>query len=145
MKKKLITLIMALVLVCSCSMTTFAATTQKHEYTQYMKMFMSKPQVELQVNRILAGGNRHIKIDWDDVSGADQYVLQIADNKYFANATTAKRLPRQGTYYNFPELDDSYADYYIRVRPVFVLGTYNDRYITMMGRWSNIVFAPCEE
>lgn len=145
--KKVIALLMTLLLGLSCSMTTFASSGAEYQHKEKYEQMVSfakkltfKPVLELEKNRMTYDG-RHIKIDWEDVSGADQYIIQIADNNDFLNATTSKRLPRQGTFYNFAELENNESDYYIRIRPVFVIGKYNDRYITAMGRWSNTVFA----
>ena len=100
---------------------------------------MIKPELVLTKNEFNSNGERHIKINWKHISGADEYRIYIADNPYFKDSTMKKKLPKMGTYWNFVLKDN--VDYYIRIVPVFIMGKYNDKYITMYGRFSDTVLA----
>lgn len=108
------------------------------KYCDYQSL-MIKPELVLTKNEFNSNGERHIKINWKHISGADEYRIYIADNPYFKDATMKKKLPKMGTYWNFVLKDN--VDYYIRIVPVFIMGKYNDKYITMYGRFSDTVLA----
>lgn len=93
----------------------------------------------LEANSITDVGNRHIKVRWEKVDGANNYQLEIADNEQFDNAVA--KLSKNRTYWNFAEVPGDVKDtYYVRVRPRFMneSGT-GDKYV--YGQWSNIVVA----
>lgn len=100
---------------------------------------IKKPDVELVKNEFNSNGERHIKIRWNNICGADEYKIYISDNDKFDNATIKKRLPKMGTYWNFVLKDN--VDYYIVVVPVFIVGKYNDKYVTIHGMFSNTITA----
>lgn len=104
---------------------------------------MIKPELVLTKNEFNSNGERHIKISWKHISGADEYRIYIADNPYFKDATLKKKLPKMGTYWNFVLKDN--VDYYIHIVPVFITGKYNykynDKYIIMYGRFSDTILA----
>lgn len=108
------------------------------KYGDYQSL-MIKPELVLTKNEFNSNGERHIKINWKHISGADEYRIYIADNPYFKDATMKKKLPKMGTYWNFVLKDN--VDYYIHIVPVFIMGKYNDKYITMYGRFSDTVLA----
>lgn len=151
MKKKIICLLLVVVLAFGCSTTSFAAEQQcagsfKKEITSYMKTATSmfgnmrkSTEVTLEKNNIHAD-YRHIKITWEKVSEAAQYEIQIADNPMFRDVQSSKRLSKQGLYWNFSIKENIDATYYIRVRPRFVY-MFRSEYITVYGRWSNVVVA----
>jgi hypothetical protein len=105
----------------------------------YMKKMGAKVETELQKNEYNSNGERHLKITWKAVNGADAYQIEIADNPYFKNSETKRRVPRQGNYYNFVIDENVDATFYIRIRPIFVIENYNEEYITIYGRWTNLV------
>lgn len=151
MKKKIICLLLVVVLVFGCSTTSFAAEQQciggfRKEIATYTKTATSiienmrkSTEVALQKNNIHSD-YRYIKITWEKVSEAAQYEIQIADNPMFKDADSSKRLSKQGLYWNFSIKENIDATYYIRVRPRFVY-RFRGEYITMYGRWSNVVVA----
>ena len=97
----------------------------------------------LEANGITEVGNRHIKVTWEKVDGANNYQLEIADNTQFDNAVA--KLSKNRTYWNFAEVPGDVKDtYYVRVRPRFMneSGT-GDKYI--YGNWSNVVVAEYKE
>lgn len=108
---------------------------------------MVKPELVLTKNEFNSNGERHIKISWKHISGADEYRIYIADNPYFKNYTMEKKLPKTGTYWNFVLKDNS--DYYIHIVPVFITGKHNDnhndkhndKYTIMYGRFSDTILA----
>lgn len=148
MKKKIICLLLVVVLALGCSTTSFAAEqcVKGYQITAYMKTAASMIEnmckttdVTLEKNNIHTD-YRHIKIKWEKVDKAAQYEIQIADNPAFKNADSSKRLSKQGLYWNFSLRENIDATYYVRVRPRFVY-VWNDEYITVYGRWSNVVVA----
>ena len=103
------------------------------------KGMIKKPDVELVKNEFNSNGERHIKIKWNSISGADEYRIYISDNDKFNNATMKKKLPKMGTYWNFVLKDN--VDYYIVVVPMFIVGKYNDEYIAIHGMFSDTITA----
>lgn len=114
--KKLISLIMACTLTLCCSLTTFAAD--------------NAPVLTLEKNQYNSNGERHIKVEWDGVTGT--YQLQIDDDVNFESPISKTRTSRQGQYYNFVLSENVDATYYVRVRLV-------------NGEWSNIIVASMDE
>lgn len=147
--KKILCLLMVTVMALCGPAQAYAAGDGQYKGTcgqtaTLIKKLMEKPVVELEENRITSLGERHIKIDWEHINGAGKYQIQIADNRRFAGADCMDCLTGRGTFYNFAELEDAQADYYIRIRPVFIIGEYKGEYITLPGRWSDTVAAEYE-
>lgn len=139
--KKIIALLLALAMVIAMAapVSAYGYMEQFSAFTSVLGLTMEETEVELVKNGYNSNGERHIKVDWEDVSGADQYQLQISTDPRSRDCATVKRLPRQGTYYNFVLGEDVDATYYVRVRPVFIVGSYDGRYVTVEGRWSDTV------
>lgn len=132
MKKRLISLLMVIVLAFSVlvpfAIVSNASTTDEAKSTV----------LTLETNRITDVGNRHIKVKWEKVSGARAYVLEIADNDDFDNATSVTSKKSTQLYWNFADVPGGEEDtYYIRIKPRFS----NNEY----GGWSNVVVAEYHE
>lgn len=132
MKKRLISLLMVLVMVLSYTIVVNASTVDEAKSTV----------LTLETNRITDVGNRHIKVKWEKVSGARAYMLEIADNENFENASSVKSKKSTQLYWNFAEVPSDVKDtYYIRIKPCFVYD--DDEYV--YGQWSNVVVAEYKE
>lgn len=159
--KKYICLVLTLIMVMCCtssacaahkeakSMDTLSWSDQEHfgdqfkNYLGWLKNAAKSTEVTLEKNN--KGSDwRHIKISWEKVENATDYEIQIADNKYFKDAVTKKRLSVRGLYWNFAELPGEGkldGTYYIRVRPCFTYKVTDEDYMRVFGRWSNVVIA----
>lgn len=136
MKKRLISLLMAIVLAFSV-LVPFAIVSNASTIDEAKSTVLT-----LETNRITDVGNRHIKVKWEKVSGARAYKLEIADNENFENA--ASELIKKSTqlYWNFAEVPSGLNDtYYIRIKPCFVYS--DNEYV--YGQWSNVVVAEYKE
>lgn len=137
--KKILAMALSIMMFVWCTTPVLASSREEDE--------LKTTVLYLEENRITDVGNRHIKVTWDEVYGADAYKLEIADNEWFEDATSKKVLPkRQGTYYNFAEVPYDVKDtYYIRIKPCFVYGESDDGYDYVYGQWSNVIVAEYEE
>lgn len=130
--KKLLVLFLSLTMLLT-PITTLAATNNESKSTV----------LTLEANGITDVGNRHIKVTWEKVDGANNYQMEIANNENFENATS--KLSKNRTYWNFAEVPgDTKGTYFIRVRPRFMneSGT-GDKYV--YGKWSNVVIAELKQ
>lgn len=130
--KKLLALVLTLTMLLT-PITTLAATNNESKSTV----------LTLEANSITDVGNRHIKITWEKVDGANNYQMEIADNENFENATS--KLSKNRTYWNFAEVPGGVKDtYFVRVRPRFLNDSEtDDKYV--YGQWSNVVVAAIEK
>lgn len=133
MKKLICFLLCAMLLAAVCSPASLAATADEAKATV----------LTLEANSITDVGNRHIKVTWDLVPGANNYQLEIADNESFDNAVD--KLSKNRTYWNFAEVPGDVKDtYYVRVRPRFMNDDPDgEKYV--YGNWSNVVVAEYKE
>lgn len=132
--KKIINSILIFTMLFSFSMTVFAS--KEGNETKSTVLTMSE-------NKITDVGNRHIKVKWEKVDGANGYQLQIANDENFENAVI-KSSKSIRLYYNFAEVPgDVKGTYYIRVRPKFAYKESEDGYL--YGQWSNVVVAEYKE
>lgn len=129
MKRKISFLLAVIIMIVCCAAPVQAAENLEQQSTVLV----------LEVNSITDVGNRHIKVTWDVVPGANNYQLQIADNEYFNNSV--EKLSRNRTYWNYAEVPGNVNDtYYVRVRPRFVNDDpAGEKYL--YGKWSNVVTA----
>ena len=124
MKKRVISLLMVLALSLSLTMVAFASESETKSTT-----------LTLETNKITDVGNRHIKVKWAEVSGANGYELQIANNENFENALNKTTKKKTQLYWNFAEVPNGEKDtYYIRVKPR-----------STNGEWSNVIVAEYSE
>lgn len=151
-KKKIICLLLTLILAISCTTTALAAEApayySREEVTQYFELMKDiaenarkRTTVTLEKDDVYSD-YRHIKITWEKVSDVTDYEIQIADNKWFQDATVKHRYPKTQLcgYWNFSLRTNVDGTYYVRVRPCF---TYKigDEYLRIYGRWSNVIVA----
>lgn len=130
--KKTFYLLLTFILLLGCSITSFAADNKSKSTV-----------ITLEANSITDVGNRHIKVTWEKVDGANNYQMEIANNENFENATS--KLSKNRTYWNFAEVPgDTKGTYFIRVRPRFMneSGT-GEKYV--YGQWSNVVIAELKQ
>lgn len=133
--KKLICLLLTVTMLLNCSLTALASTREEDE--------MKSTVLTMSENKITDVGNRHIKVKWEKVDGANGYQLQIANDENFENAVF-KSSKSIRLYYNFAAVPgDVKGTYYIRVRPKFVYKESEDGYL--YGQWSNVVVAEYKE
>ena len=136
--KKIFATLLTFAMVISNFTTVFASTREEDE--------QKSTTLYLKENEITQSGNRHIKVTWDKVTDANAYILEIADNEEFENATRERSIKR-GLYWNFSDIDgEQDATYYIRIQPCFYYGTdENGEYVYTYGQWSNVIEAIYEK
>lgn len=147
--KKIICLLLTVAMLGTCMNVSAAepqtyCTNYNEQYEAYInicKKMAVKPELVLEKNKYNEQDQRHIKVDWNDVSGATDYQLQVSADPAFRNCILdTQRLAIRGSYYNVLINENKEATYYVRVRPVFSY-KYGENYIRVPGRWSNVVVA----
>ena len=131
--KKLICLLLTVTMLLNCSLTALASTREEDE--------MKSTVLTMSENKITDVGNRHIKVKWEKVDGANGYQLQIANDENFENAVIKSSKSIRLYFAEVP--GDVKGTYYIRVRPKFAYKESEDGYL--YGQWSNVVVAEYKE
>lgn len=146
--RRIVSLLLAVVTVLGCSMTTLAASGNSYSASRYSSLTTlvrnsaTDTVIELEKNQFNQQGQRQIKVDWNDVDGATDYQLQVATDSKFKNCVVDKQvLAARGTYYTVL-LDENVTDtYYLRVRPRVTYAKTGNTFCRMYGSWSNVVTA----
>lgn len=158
MKKRIISLLLILTLLCTINISAEAKdlyTAQTFDYDsseldvwiERANAMTEQTTIELDANDIHST-YRHIKIYWTKLNLVNGYRVQISTDKYFRDCvidrivTPKHQLSRQ--YYSGSIEDNINATYYIRVCGVFDYKI-NDKYYRMYGRWSEVIIAEGNE